>query len=115
MVPHEPPRKYLWHRARYMRHGATGKMREGEARCRTVAAGRREARRLIDRGPLPATTGVYPGGHGSAAAGPTDCPAMDVHDLMPFAVACGVELEAAGPAEVRGTLAWREDRCTAGG
>ena len=34
---------------------------------------------------------------------------------MPFSVACGVEVEAAGPDEVRGSMEWREDRCTAGG
>ncbi len=35
--------------------------------------------------------------------------------LMPFAVATGVELEAAAPTEVRGRLPWSADRCTAGG
>lgn len=34
---------------------------------------------------------------------------------MPFAVATGIEIEAAGPDEVVATLAWREDRCTIGG
>jgi 1,4-dihydroxy-2-naphthoyl-CoA hydrolase len=35
--------------------------------------------------------------------------------LMPFAVALGIELDAADPAEVRGRLAWAPERCTAGG
>ena len=35
--------------------------------------------------------------------------------LMPFAVATGVELDVATPAEVRGRLAWSPERCTAGG
>ena len=34
---------------------------------------------------------------------------------MPFAVACGIELTAAAPDEVRGRMAWSADRCTAGG
>ena len=40
---------------------------------------------------------------------------MTLLDAMPFSVACGVELDAAGPEEVRGHIAFREDRCTAGG
>jgi 1,4-dihydroxy-2-naphthoyl-CoA hydrolase len=36
-------------------------------------------------------------------------------DLMPFAGTLGIELDAAGPGEVRGHLAWSEDLCTAGG
>jgi 1,4-dihydroxy-2-naphthoyl-CoA hydrolase len=36
-------------------------------------------------------------------------------DAMPFARACGVEIEHAGPQEVRGTLGWDPDRCTVGG
>ena len=43
------------------------------------------------------------------------CLCMDLHELMPFAIASGVELEAAAADEVRGSLAWTEDRCTAGG
>jgi uncharacterized protein (TIGR00369 family) len=39
----------------------------------------------------------------------------DLMLLMPFSVACGVEVDAAGQEEVRGRMAWREDRCTAGG
>lgn len=35
--------------------------------------------------------------------------------LMPFAVATGVELDAASPTEVRGRLTWSPERCTAGG
>ena len=34
---------------------------------------------------------------------------------MPFAVAAGVGLTEASPAEVRGELAWSADRCTIGG
>jgi uncharacterized protein (TIGR00369 family) len=34
---------------------------------------------------------------------------------MPFATALGIELDAAGPEEVRGRLAWAPERCTAGG
>ena len=34
---------------------------------------------------------------------------------MPFARLLGMELTAAGPDEVRGTLAWDEARCTTGG
>ena len=40
---------------------------------------------------------------------------MTLVEAMPFSVACGVEVDAAGPDEVRGRLAWRDDRCTAGG
>lgn len=45
-------------------------------------------------------------------------PRGDVQELlrsMPFATALGVVLEAAGPDEVRGRLAWSPERCTAGG
>ena len=35
--------------------------------------------------------------------------------LMPFAAATGVEVEQAGPDEVVATMAWAEQRCTAGG
>jgi uncharacterized protein (TIGR00369 family) len=35
--------------------------------------------------------------------------------LMPFAVATGIELDAAAPEEVRGRLPWAAERCTAGG
>jgi 1,4-dihydroxy-2-naphthoyl-CoA hydrolase len=35
--------------------------------------------------------------------------------LMPFAVATGVEIERAEPAEVVGRLPWAPERCTAGG
>ncbi len=43
---------------------------------------------------------------------------MDTDQLlatMPFAVANGMSLASATPEEVVGTLAWAEDRCTAGG
>ena len=36
-------------------------------------------------------------------------------ETMSFSVACGVEVDAAGAEEVRGRMAWRDDRCTAGG
>jgi 1,4-dihydroxy-2-naphthoyl-CoA hydrolase len=35
--------------------------------------------------------------------------------LMPFAGVVGIALDAAGPEEVRGRLAWAPERCTAGG
>ena len=35
--------------------------------------------------------------------------------LMPFAVALGIELDAASATEVRGHLAWSPERCTVGG
>ena len=35
--------------------------------------------------------------------------------MMPFAVATGVEVDRAAPAEVTGRLAWSPERCTAGG
>ena len=40
---------------------------------------------------------------------------MDVAAVAPFAGLLGLEVEAAEPDEVRGTLAWAEERCTAGG
>ena len=40
---------------------------------------------------------------------------IDVRDAMPFAALVGVEVAAAAPEEVRGTLDWAADRCTAGG
>jgi uncharacterized protein (TIGR00369 family) len=40
---------------------------------------------------------------------------MNLVESMPFSVACGVEVDAAGPEEVRGRMAWREDRCTVAG
>ena len=44
--------------------------------------------------------------------------AMDTAQLvatMPFAVAVGIEIDAAAPDEVRGRLPWAPERCTAGG
>ena len=38
----------------------------------------------------------------------------DLLALMPFAVATGIELDAAAPGEVRGRLTWAPERCTAG-
>ena len=43
---------------------------------------------------------------------------MDLQQLvetMPFAVACGVEVDAASKDEVRGGMKWAADRCTIGG
>jgi 1,4-dihydroxy-2-naphthoyl-CoA hydrolase len=40
---------------------------------------------------------------------------MNLIEQMPFSVACGIELDAAGPEEVRGHMKWQEDRCTTGG
>jgi uncharacterized protein (TIGR00369 family) len=39
----------------------------------------------------------------------------DLLALMPFAIALGIELDAASAEEVRGRLAWAPERCTAGG
>ena len=39
----------------------------------------------------------------------------DLLAQMPFAVACGVQLDDAAAGEVRGHLDWRADRCTGGG
>lgn len=36
-------------------------------------------------------------------------------ELMPFAVALGVELDAASPDDVRGRMGYHADRCTSGG
>ena len=36
-------------------------------------------------------------------------------EAMPFGVLLGMELRDVSPAEVRGTLAWSPERCTAGG
>jgi acyl-coenzyme A thioesterase PaaI-like protein len=41
--------------------------------------------------------------------------AEELVGLMPYAVALGITLDHATPEEVRGALAWAEDRCTAGG
>jgi 1,4-dihydroxy-2-naphthoyl-CoA hydrolase len=38
-----------------------------------------------------------------------------LRDLMPLAATLDIELEAAGPDEVRGRLAYRPELCTAGG
>ncbi len=40
---------------------------------------------------------------------------MDVAAVAPFAGLLGLEVQAAEPEEVRGTLAWAAERCTAGG
>jgi 1,4-dihydroxy-2-naphthoyl-CoA hydrolase len=40
---------------------------------------------------------------------------MDVATIAPFAGLLGLEVTAAEAEEVRGTLAWAEERCTAGG
>jgi 1,4-dihydroxy-2-naphthoyl-CoA hydrolase len=39
----------------------------------------------------------------------------DLLALMPFSASLGLELQAAVPAEVVGTLAWAPERCTSGG
>jgi 1,4-dihydroxy-2-naphthoyl-CoA hydrolase len=39
----------------------------------------------------------------------------DLLSLVPFAAELGVEVQAAAPEEVRGTMAWAPERCTAGG
>ena len=39
----------------------------------------------------------------------------DLLQLMPFATALGIEIDAAAADEVRGRLAWTPERCTAGG
>jgi uncharacterized protein (TIGR00369 family) len=49
---------------------------------------------------------------GSPAQPGTD---RELLTLMPFAVALGIELDAATAGEVRGHLAWSPERCTAGG
>ncbi len=40
---------------------------------------------------------------------------MTLLEAMPFSVACGVEVDAAGPEEVKARLEWSAERCTAGG
>ena len=40
---------------------------------------------------------------------------MDVTAVAPFAGLLGLEVTDASPEEVRGTLTWAEERCTAGG
>jgi 1,4-dihydroxy-2-naphthoyl-CoA hydrolase len=40
---------------------------------------------------------------------------QDFVNGMPFAAGLGIELEAAAAEEVRGRLAWSEERCTVGG
>jgi len=39
----------------------------------------------------------------------------DLLAMMPFAAACGVEIEAAAADEVRGGVDWAPERCTSGG
>jgi uncharacterized protein (TIGR00369 family) len=36
-------------------------------------------------------------------------------DMMPFALACGIELDEADAPRVSGSMAWSPERCTAGG
>lgn len=36
-------------------------------------------------------------------------------ELMPFSLTSGVEVDSAGPEEVKARLEWREERCTGGG
>jgi 1,4-dihydroxy-2-naphthoyl-CoA hydrolase len=39
----------------------------------------------------------------------------ELHRLMPFSAVLGIELVEAGPDRVVATMAWAEERCTAGG
>ena len=39
----------------------------------------------------------------------------DVAAMMPFASHCGITVESATPAEVKGSLAWRAELCTSAG
>jgi len=41
--------------------------------------------------------------------------AAQLQELMPFAVALGIELEQPSPERAAGSLAWAPERCTAGG
>lgn len=55
--------------------------------------------------------------HSGAMSEETAAPAApstpaDLVALMPFATLLGIELATATPAEVRGSMAWREDLCT---
>ena len=40
---------------------------------------------------------------------------MTLLEAMPFSVACGVEVDAAGPEEVKARMEWAAERCTTGG
>jgi 1,4-dihydroxy-2-naphthoyl-CoA hydrolase len=40
---------------------------------------------------------------------------MNLVEAMPFSVACGVEVDAAGPEEVKARMDWSAERCTVGG
>jgi uncharacterized protein (TIGR00369 family) len=44
-----------------------------------------------------------------------DSAAQEALGAMPFVVACGIELDAAAPEQVRGRMAWTPERCTTGG
>jgi 1,4-dihydroxy-2-naphthoyl-CoA hydrolase len=44
-----------------------------------------------------------------------DDAAPQLVEMMPFAAVLGIQLEAAAAEEVRGRLAWSEERCTGGG
>jgi len=41
--------------------------------------------------------------------------AADLMRLLPYAVTLGISVEEATPTAARGTIAWSEERCTAGG
>ena len=45
----------------------------------------------------------------------TDEQLRELVSAVPFATTVGIEVDAAAPDEVRGTLAWAPERCTAGG
>jgi uncharacterized protein (TIGR00369 family) len=47
-----------------------------------------------------------------AGAVPTTPSLADLVAMMPFAAGMGIEITAAGPSEVTGTMAWRADLCT---
>jgi 1,4-dihydroxy-2-naphthoyl-CoA hydrolase len=40
---------------------------------------------------------------------------QELNEVMPFGALLGIELESASAEEVRGSLAWAPERCTAGG
>ncbi len=45
----------------------------------------------------------------------TDSPSAQLAAVAPLAGLLGLEVDAAEPGEVRGRMAWAEERCTAGG
>src|SRR5687768_6008959 len=60
--------------------------------------------------------GRRPGLHRrTGAEAPAPGVGMTLVEAMPFSVACGVEVDAAGPEEVKARMEWSAERCTAGG